>query len=170
MYGNKCVHEKTVSSLSNLDKNKRAIQLLYDTMVLSVMLLLKPWLCHNNQNLKLPIWNLGIQDATGWLMFVYCFSSQAVWFGCDVGKHFERKLGALHLNMWVIQLCNNYFNFSNMVSSWSHKWQVSFCLLIQSWRSAWGNLEMSRTGKCSKVKNFPSQTNLSKLVRCLWPN
>lgn len=33
------------------------------------------------------------------LMFVHCFSSQAVWFGCDVGKHFERKLGALHLNM-----------------------------------------------------------------------
>lgn len=88
-----------------------------------------------------------------------CFSSQAVWFGCDVGKHFERKLGALHLNMWVIQLCNNYyFNFSNMVSSWSHKWQVSFCLLIQSWRSAWEYLEMSRTDKCSKVKD---QTRLS---------
>lgn len=24
---------------------------------------------------------------------------QAVWFGCDVGKHFERKSGALHLDM-----------------------------------------------------------------------
>jgi len=24
---------------------------------------------------------------------------QAVWFGCDVGQHFERKRGALHLDM-----------------------------------------------------------------------
>lgn len=30
---------------------------------------------------------------------------QAVWFGCDVGQHFERKRGALHLDMWV-----NIFN------------------------------------------------------------
>ena len=27
--------------------------------------------------------------------------SQAVWFGCDVGKHFEKKHGALDLDMWV---------------------------------------------------------------------
>ena len=28
-----------------------------------------------------------------------CYCPQAVWFGCDVGKHFERKSGALHLDM-----------------------------------------------------------------------
>lgn len=30
--------------------------------------------------------------------------NEAVWFGCDVGKHFERKLGALHLNIHNYEL------------------------------------------------------------------
>lgn len=32
-------------------------------------------------------------------VFLCCFEFQAVWFGCDVGQHFERKRGALHLDM-----------------------------------------------------------------------
>jgi len=32
-------------------------------------------------------------------LFPCCFELQAVWFGCDVGQHFERKRGALHLDM-----------------------------------------------------------------------
>ncbi|XP_068679039.1 bleomycin hydrolase-like [Montipora foliosa] len=30
--------------------------------------------------------------------------NEAVWFGCDVGKHFERKIGALHLNIHNYEL------------------------------------------------------------------
>lgn len=29
------------------------------------------------------------------------FSHQAVWFGCDVGKHFHGKLGINDMNVWV---------------------------------------------------------------------
>ncbi|CAH3151188.1 unnamed protein product, partial [Porites evermanni] len=58
----------------------------------------------NMMNGRLVLYNNQSVDVLKKLAAASLRDHEAVWFGCDVGKHFERKLGALHLDVHNYEL------------------------------------------------------------------
>lgn len=66
--------------------------------------------------------------------FTVChYFPQAVWFGCDVGKHFERKLGALHLDVWVSLI----LVYENVGILWGSYWIYWLEAVTSSKKNNW---------------------------------